>query len=243
MKLLYRFIHYFGVLNGVILFSKVISNSTKSLKLPTLASPIELRPGTTDLSIFYQVFFNQCYNIPFQFNPGVIVDAGANIGLSSVFFANKFPEAQIFALEPEHENFKLLEKNVAPYSKIIPLNTALWNEEGSLIVQDIGLGESGFVTQRDSNKGKVVNAVTIDSLMQKYQLDAVDILKIDVEGSEYEIFNDSKKWIDKIKCSIVETHDSFKPGSSKAVFKAFHNKDFELELFGENLVITRTDLV
>jgi len=64
--------------------------------------------------------------------PDVIVDAGANIGLASICFANKYANATIIAVEPEQSNFELLEENVAPYPNIVPVQAALWYEDSEV---------------------------------------------------------------------------------------------------------------
>ena len=69
------------------------------------------------------------YDSGFRPAPRVVVDAGANIGLSTVFFANKFPQAKIVAIEPEPSNFAMLRDNVAPYPNVTPVQAALWKED------------------------------------------------------------------------------------------------------------------
>src|SRR5438477_12484313 len=91
------------------------------LRTPALKHPVYLRFGTTDAWVFKEVLLDSEYDFLPPISPKVIVDAGANIGLSSIFFANKFPEATIYALEPEESNFQLLEKNASAYPRIRPL--------------------------------------------------------------------------------------------------------------------------
>src|SRR6266404_7744998 len=62
--------------------------------------PVYLRIGTTDLTVYRQVFIERQYEHSLPISPKVIVDAGANIGLSAVFFANKYPDSLVFAVEP-----------------------------------------------------------------------------------------------------------------------------------------------
>ena len=75
------------------------------------------------------------------------MDAGANIGLASILFANRFPQAKIFAIEPEHDNFNLLADNVCTYDNIVPLHAALWGENATIHLTDPGDGAWGFRDQ------------------------------------------------------------------------------------------------
>jgi hypothetical protein len=85
----------------------------------SLPHPIWLRARTSDLDVHREIFVNEQYKHDFLAAPRVIVDVGANIGLSSIYFAIHYPNARILALEPEESNFRLLRKNVQYYKKHI----------------------------------------------------------------------------------------------------------------------------
>ncbi len=106
-----------------------------------------MRLNTSDFPTFDQVFIQQEYDFDISRAPKVIVDAGANIGLASIYFANKYPDAKIIAIEPEQSNFKLLEMNVSPYPNVIPVQAALWNKNEDINLIDPGLGKWGFMTE------------------------------------------------------------------------------------------------
>src|SRR6185369_12585741 len=89
---------------------------------------ISLRLKTSDIATFKKIFLDREYDFPLEKKPETILDAGANVGFASVFFAQKFPTAKIVAIEPEASNFALLKKNSSPYPNIIPVQGALWNE-------------------------------------------------------------------------------------------------------------------
>lgn len=91
-----------------------------------ITHPIYLRLRTTDTSLFASIIVNSEYDWKFLNPPRVIFDAGANIGLASIFYANKCPEAKIIAIEPESANFEMLKKNTASYPNIFAIQGALW---------------------------------------------------------------------------------------------------------------------
>lgn len=200
-------------------------------KLPGFNHPVYLRIGTTDTSVFRQVFIEKHYDIPLQKTPKVIIDAGANIGLSAVYFASRFPDTIIIALEPEESNFEILRMNASPYPQIRPLKSALWKEDMNIFLIDPGDGHHGFRTAGKSSEegvhkepGGCVQGTTVNSLLEKYQLEFCDILKIDIEGSEKEVLECSQTWIDKVGVIMVELHDHIKDGCSEAFREA--SRDF-----------------
>ena len=120
--------------------------------------------------------------------PSLIIDAGANVGLSAVFFANKYPAAKIIALEPEVSNFAVLKRNAAPYPQIDCRQVALWKEETTLQLNDPGDGNHAFQTAEQKNGAPGVRAVTVATLLREAKAAGPVILKIDIEGAEREVF-------------------------------------------------------
>jgi FkbM family methyltransferase len=173
------------------------------------------------------------------------VDAGANTGLASIFFSNKFPEARIIAIEPEASNYEMLKMNVAPYRNIITMNAALWGKNEEINVVDPGLGKWGFMTIDNDNKEKVVGdmchkvqGITIDKLMEDLGIERIDILKIDIEGAEKEVFEVSSSWIDRVDAIIVELHERMKSGCNRSFYCGSNGFDDKWEQ-GEHVFLSR----
>ena len=203
------------------------------------------RCRTTDIATFDQVFVDQEYDFVVQKSPRVIVDAGANIGLASIYFANKYPESKIIAIEPEASNYALLKTNVAPYLNIIPLNAALWNRNEEISLVDPGLGKWGFMTQKEDGQEEAlgnmchkVQGVTVDKLMEDNGVARIDVLKIDIEGAEREVFADSSSWIGKVDALIVELHERKKSGCNRSFYNGSNGFDVEWKQ-GENIYLSR----
>lgn len=197
-------------------------------------SPIRLRIKTTDSITYEQVLLEAEYAFDLPFSPKIIIDAGANIGMASIYFARRYPEAKIFAIEPETSNFALLVKNTRRYSAIIPIQAALWNRDGEICVTEPDpasgfRGKWAFVT-REGRKGAKVRAVTMRTLMQEMRISAIDLAKIDVEGAEKEIFEETG-WLAGLGCLIIELHDRLRPGCSQVVEQAMES--FERTQRGE----------
>jgi len=120
LKLLPRYILSLGPIHGFFLFIQVELLNKSRIQLPRYEKAIFLRKGTSDKKVFREVFLFKIYNFPWPDNPPkIIIDAGANIGLSSIFFANRFPDAMIIAVEPETcshcfmQNHAMFDNNVA----------------------------------------------------------------------------------------------------------------------------------
>ena len=209
------------------------------------AFPFQLRVPTSDVPTYVQVFVHKEYEFRTARPPKVIVDAGANIGLASIYFANKYPDARIIAIEPEQSNFNLLKENVAPYANVFPVQAALWHRNEEINLADPGLGKWGFMTEMKDASEPIpskmchsVRAVTVDRLMSELKLDAIDILKIDIEGAEREVFSDTSAWIASVNSLIVELHEHMKVGCIGSFYVGSRGFDNEWKQ-GENLYLSR----
>lgn len=211
-----------------------------SFHVPGIKHPVYIRAKTSDDYTFQQIFINEEYGFLYKGTPKVILDAGANIGLAAVYFANRFPDAQIICLEPEHSNFELLKKNILGYSKITGLQKGLWNKPAELLVEVDGRDNWGFTVKEVSEASSdSIAATSIPSIMSIYKLNRIDIAKIDIEGSEYEVLSDDSSigWIQKCNTLVIELHDRMKPGTSAALFtRLLQLKEFNVEISGENLI-------
>lgn len=209
--------------------------------------PFQLRYGSSDMPTYEQVFVNREYDFSTSREPRTIVDAGANIGLASIYFAERFPSANIFAIEPEASNYELLKANVASYRTVTPIRAALWGESQDLDVVDPGLGKWAFKAMNPwgpldgiptVQTNQRVPGITVDGLMARCGLPRIDILKIDIEGAEVEVFRSSSTWLEKVECIIVELHDRYRPGCSRAFYNNSNGFDDEWAQ-GENVVLSR----
>jgi FkbM family methyltransferase len=182
---------------------------------------VYLRIDTSDFCAYRDVliFKTKSYEprIP-DFSPRTIVDAGANIGMASILFALKYPEARIVAIEPESSNFARLVRNVAPYKTITPIQAALWQKDGEVTLGASTAHPKGAFQIVDEGRQRV-RAITMDTLMREAGMDSIDLLKVDIEGAEIEVF-ESCAWIKKVQVIAIELHDRVRPGCSSLVKSA-----------------------
>jgi FkbM family methyltransferase len=137
----------------------------------------------------------------------LVIDAGANIGDTTVWYATRFPAALVVAIEPNSYNFDILQKNAAPYGdRIRCLNSALWP------VPDRSLATTGatWTAQvRDSVDADSNICMSIDPLtiLRDSGWEAIDIFKIDIEGAELALFlGDCDIWLRKTRSIAIEIH-------------------------------------
>jgi FkbM family methyltransferase len=240
----------FGLLRGVFLFtlSRTWQKSHgRRVKIvdPLYGVPLVLRVGTSDVMVFNDIYRGEEYAWNFGSAPNVIVDAGAYTGLSTSFFASRYPNATIIAIEPDEQNFELLVQNTARYPNVRAVRAALWAESGYVTLTDPGddawglrLQESVTGEDKSANRGISVRAITMADIMRDFELKKIDLLKVDIEGSEKEVFDAADSWIAAIDAICVELHDRFKVGCSESFFNAV--KDFGIELRrGEDVLVAR----
>jgi FkbM family methyltransferase len=204
-----------------------------------LAHPVHLRGGTADIQCFYQIVVHSEYHCPFEISPKLIIDAGANIGLSSLYFAARYSDATIFAIEPEPRNFELLERNCRSVGQIKPLHGALWSFSGEIALTDCIDGQPWTYTvgRRDLKELGIVKAFSVPDVLEMGGGDKIDLLKLDIEGSEKEIFSRNVDWLDRTSVIAIELHDRYVPGCSNAFYQRLIHRRFHQEVHGENIFV------
>jgi FkbM family methyltransferase len=179
----------------------------------------------------------------------LIIDAGANIGASPLWFWLAYPEAFIFSVEPQRDNFELLEANTAVLSHKINFYGAIGSEEGRATIQDPGFSDWAFRTTR-VYPGELTalsdepSAPTIETISPRAILSRIIgenttpfIFKIDIEGAEADLFQEPTDWIDEFPLIVIELHDWMFPfaGTSKPFLRAMSAREFDFVHRGENL--------
>ncbi len=209
-------------LEGFLIYFQLKMGIVKNISLSELAYPVHLRPNTSDSSTFKQIFIRREYDIQVGFKPKVIFDIGANIGLAAIYFSNRFSEAKIISIEPASDNFEMMMKNIAPYKNINALHSAIWNEDKNLKVVDKGLGAWGYTVEEATlEDSDYFSAFSIKSIMEKFNVDKIDILKMDIEGSEKIVFSQNYEyWLPRIRVLVVDILDWINPGCSDMVLNA-----------------------
>jgi FkbM family methyltransferase len=256
---LFRYIGCFGLARGPLLF--LLSVAWPSARgmlcratVPGSKTKVSLRLGSSDISVFNGIFRWLEYGWDLERAPRTIVDGGAYIGLSAIYFTLRYPGVRVIAVEASESNFNLLVRNTAAFPNIEAVNAALWPQPGSLMLTDPGTGLWGLqVTDASAQESRgqestgqsraaesqdSVRAITIPDILRDHQLDRIDLLKVDIEGAEKELFDAPAPWLGQVDAICIELHDWFKAGCSRAFFSAV--TDFGVEAWrGENVLVAR----
>lgn len=170
---------------------------------------IQLRTFAGDIEIFYEIFWKKVYEHPAlkEHEINTIADLGANIGMSSLYFSQQFPTATIYAVEPDPFNFDMLTANLSEeilQSRLVPVKAAIYSADGMVNLKQNAKAYNTGIAEEDT--GIAVRAVTLDTFIREMMITGIDLLKIDIEGSEAYLFNAPAAWLDIVKIIVMECH-------------------------------------
>jgi len=169
----------------------------------------------------------------------LIIDAGANIGLSALTFAHKWPGATIICLEVDDANLDVLRRNTAGFPGIRVVAAGLWRRSARLRISNPGAASWVFRVEEDEHGP--IEGKGVAELLDEAGASRLDLLKVDIEGAETEVFGaEAGAWLDRVDHVMVELHEVFRPGSGAAIRETLERSGFRLSRSGEYLVGTRT---
>ena len=177
---------------------------------------ITLRESPSDEQTLHEVLVEEVYEpvVAILHDNARIIDLGANIGLASLYLAHHVHNAQVMAVEPNPETFSILKANLESLiaeGRCKTLQAAVWRKQATLILDDHGAPEqfNMYSTREESSSTgnmRRVQGWTISDLIQNSGFEIVDLLKIDIEGAEREIFQGDLSWLQRIEAIAIEFH-------------------------------------
>ena len=196
---------------------------------------LTVRGNTSDYAVFHTIFCRHAYPIPKGSSIHVVVDAGANVGYASVYFARHCPEARIIAIEPETSNYKILARNTAGYNNIKTLNAALSSSRKTMSIANPQAEKWAFRFSDDteSSREQKIEALAIPDILREFDLPFIDILKMDIEGGEKDVFGQNTQWLSSVRHIFIEIHR----GCWKTIATALIPYNFDCKISREYLVI------
>lgn len=172
---------------------------------------LTLRTFAGDLFVLYEVLAFDAYHIaPTLLSPDdvrVIVDCGANIGITALYLAARYRNARLFSIEPDPDNFALLTANVAHEPRIVPIHACVTGQPQSMVQltadqpawgNKIAVGDAGIA----------VPAITLAQLCDQYDLERIDLLKLDIEGAEEQVLANGG-FLNRVEHVIIELHGNY----------------------------------
>jgi FkbM family methyltransferase len=218
----------FHAANGLKLRPKR-SERTYAIQLKHTCTPVTVRSYSGDVFIILEVLGSKCYRMPEPVERGgVVVDLGANIGIASLFLADSYEPTRLICVEPSADNCVLLRKNLSGLRQNVDIVQAAISNETGFVRFDTKAETWGG---RISNAGERVPSLTMTDLVEHYNLERIDILKIDIEGAERLLFQSNLDWLKRVNNIAIEIHDGFSIADLKSALTPY---GFSVWAAGEN---------
>jgi FkbM family methyltransferase len=192
--------------------------------------------GSSDMNVFGQIFARNAYAYLRSLSfPRWILDLGANVGYSSAYFLSCFPTAHVIAVEPDPANCELCRRNLHPYgNRARVVLGAAWPTRSKLMLSHGTFGDGReWATQvfAAADREATVEGYDIPSLLEMTGGERIDILKIDIERTELDLFGSHlSSWLPAIQNICIELHGA---DCDKVFFDALGAFDYELQRSGE----------
>lgn len=179
-------------------FPRYTSGETK-----LFGRPFIIADAPSFFFMYNEIFHKKIYAFKTDAKKPYILDCGANIGLSVIFFKRLYPKAEIIAFEPDQRIGDILQKNLSSfeYADVKIIRKALWNKETELSFFSEGADGSRIAATGDTPNQKVQTIRLLPYLNRE-----VDFLKIDIEGAETNVLEDCGEKLMNVKNLFVEYH-------------------------------------
>jgi FkbM family methyltransferase len=191
----------------------------------TAAWPLFVRSGTSDPVVFRQIFIDREYAcLDHLTGVGLVIDCGANVGYSSAYFLSRFPGCRVMAVEPDPDNFRSLQRNLAPYGdRATAIRAGVWSRPARLTLRPGGYRGGDHwarqVAETTADDPNGFDAVDVGTLLAWSGADRISVLKVDIEGAEAEVFaRNYEGWLDRVEALVIELHDDTVFGPATPVF-------------------------
>ncbi len=181
------------------------STNKKPAQFDLHGSKVNYLNGLELLYSLREIFIDEIYKIRFDRPNPYILDCGANIGLSILYMKQLYPNARILAFEPDDSNFKLLKSNTEDLKDVSVVKKAVWKENTTISFASTGTLSSKIVHDNANDQLKSMEGIRL----KDYLNEPVDLLKLDIEGAEYEVIKDCKEKLSSIKNLFIEYHGKF----------------------------------
>jgi len=184
------------------------AENAQILNLRDLGTSILYRPGTSDISVAWELFYCREYDCTRGWNFGTVVDCGANVGMFLAFALMKAGAGlrRYVGVEADSDSFEMLElqaTTMAVRSKSHLLHAAAWGHDGEVRFDDQGPSWGRHVSAGGTGR---VRAMTIESILDEAGLEECDLLKLDIEGGEHNVLPRMTSWGPRVRMVVAELH-------------------------------------
>lgn len=223
-------------------FDRVGSAIVVGFKVNSCNYTIHMPEQSSDSRVFEQIFENNEYKFVVDImlrlgtDKPIIIDAGANVGYTTLYLKSYFSNAKIIALEPIANTFRRLSKNIElnRLNGIEVIQKGLWGTE-TFLAEDHSFRDgqdwSFRLVEVQDKEQAIIETMSVHGIMLSYHINEIDLLKIDIEGGEKDVFNGDVSWLNSVKIIALEIHDEF--NCRQDIERILNMYNFHLECSGE----------
>jgi FkbM family methyltransferase len=194
--------------------------ATTALRVRALGGQaVAVRTAGTDARVVFDTFHHQFHLPPAGLiqsdRAALVLDLGANLGLTMAHLAALYPRVRIVGVEMDADNAALARANVAPWGdRCEVVEAAVWTEDGTINYERRVGHEDGFSIARHdpAAETRTARAVSLDGLIQRLcpvPDETIDFVKMDIEGAERDVLRRNTGWTSRVRCIKVELHDGY----------------------------------
>jgi len=197
----------------------------KNLKSNILDFPITIIDKSSFIFMYNEIFNNEIYKFTSKNTKPIIIDCGANIGLSTIYFKKLYPRSNIISFEPDKYIFEILKKNIysSKYDEVTLINKGLSDKDTEAIFFSEGADGGRIALKSDKNSLIKIILTKLSPFLQKH----IDFLKIDIEGSEVEVIEECKDCLKNVDNIFIEYHSIIsKPQQLDRILKILSDNSF-----------------
>jgi FkbM family methyltransferase len=201
------------ILSRLLRFGKTPGyNALREVRLSG-GSTLRYRFNRGDLQSIREVWLDECYALPFSLHPKTILDLGANIGMASLWFQQRYQPTQLLAVECDPDNAGITRLNFS--SNGLPgdvLEAAVGASSGTAVFSRSTASNLGSLAPSplaSSNAANLIQVpmVSMGELISRFDQASVDLIKMDIEGAEEAVFSNHPEWLHQTKALIIEWHE------------------------------------
>jgi FkbM family methyltransferase len=208
------------------------------VKIPQYPCDFEIRRNESDYSVFSTIFLDRELDEFVPASPQLIIDGGANVGYSTAYYANRYPNAKIIAVEPSSENCQRIKHHCSAFKNVTVIEGGLWSQSGFLRIANPQDPSWSYRCEIVESAGAdTFSAFTMDDVMARSGEPRCNLLKLDIEGAEEQLFA-AGNWIDHVDAVLVEVHSD---NALAAIKSACTKGEFDSSYCGEKLLLVRRD--
>jgi len=162
---------------------------------------IEIVDSASTIAMHLEIFDHQIYRFWTHSKRPFIIDCGANIGLSIIYFKKLYPNAKIIGFEPDNKVFNTLKKNIdfLQLEDVQIRNEAVWIENGAMSFYNEGADGGRLLYEKSTNNVKTIR-------LRNFLSQPIDFLKVDIEGAEVEVIEDCSDLLKNVSNIFIEFH-------------------------------------